>query len=88
MALKDRLAKLEQKVTTQYDVLYLPDGSEVRFTIEDVLEALAAVIDKEDHWLLPVIRRAGASEGLPGLVNALSTSRERVEKGGANGSVA
>jgi hypothetical protein len=83
LGLKGKLGKLEQRASQHYDVLRLPDGSEVRFTGEDALEALCAAIEGREHWLLPIFRQIETTMGLPGLIRALEASRELHERGGA-----
>ncbi len=82
MGLK-KVGNLEQRASQHYDVLRFPGGSEVRFTGEDVLEALCAAIDGREHWLLPVFRRIETAIGLPGLIRAVEAPRELHERGGA-----
>jgi hypothetical protein len=71
MNVRTMLNKLEERARQYYEVLRLPDGSEVRYTGEDALDALCALMDQEDHWLLPHLRRAGTRVGLPGLIWAM-----------------
>lgn len=80
MGLRRRLEKLEQETGGLYDTLYLPDGSQVRYTTEDLLEALSATIDRTEHWLLPILRQAPTDRGLTGLISALESSQQRTEK--------
>jgi len=80
VALRDKLKKLEQEVEPHYETLHLPDGTQVRYTDEDALDALSACVDEEEHWLIPHFRDAGVTAGLPGLVRALEASKERIEE--------
>ncbi len=78
MGLRGRLGKLERELDAQYALLYLPDGTQVRYTGEDALDALVACMEGEEHWLLPVLRAADKSERLPGLIWALEAPLEEV----------
>ena len=52
MGARRRLDKLEKEAQQHYEVLLLPDGTQVRCSSEDVLEALSAAISGQEHWLL------------------------------------
>ncbi len=83
MRIRTKLDRLEKAAHQHYEVLRLPDGTQVRYTSEDLLEALSAAIAQEGHWLLPAIRRAGTNcSGLASLVGALQSSWERVRQEG------
>ena len=71
MGLKERLTKLERAAGQEYDTLTLPDGTEVRYPTSEVFPAIVALLEGEDHWLLPHLRQAEPKTGLPGLVWAL-----------------
>lgn len=76
MSIKTKLGKLERRAQVHYDVLVLPDGSEVKYPIQDASAAFIACLEGEDHWLLPHLRRAEPKTGLPGLVWALEAPVE------------
>jgi hypothetical protein len=78
MSLRTKLDILEQRAKRHYDVLRLPDGTEILYTGEDALEALCASIDQEDHWFLTHLRQAHTHVGVPGLIWALEGSKECV----------
>ena len=83
MRIRTKLDRLEKAARQHYEVLRLPDGTQVRYTSEDVLEALSAAIAREEHWLLPAIRSqadANSCSGLVGLVGALEASWERARQ--------
>ena len=79
MAFRDKLKKLESVSEELTEVLVLPDGTEVRYDHEEVLEAFLAAMDRREHRLLPYLRQTESREGLLGLIKALEASRERVE---------
>lgn len=79
MSLRSRLQRAERKAAASSEVLRLPDGTEVKYSASEMLEALSATIRRQDHRLRPHVRASGTNEGLPGLVRALQESRERVE---------
>ena len=56
MNVRTKLDKLEQKASQYYQILRLPDGSEVPDTDNDAIEAMFAAIDGEEHWLLPALQ--------------------------------
>ena len=70
MGLRDRLRKLEGDPTLG-GTLTLEDGTEVRYGPYEMLGALHAAIDGEDHRLLPYLRQIPTREGMPGLVRAI-----------------
>lgn len=77
MGLRERLRKLEKASGGEFDTLTLPDGSEITYPTEDVYPAIVALLDGEEHYLLPYLRQAEPKTGLPGIVWAL--------EGGADG---
>ena len=79
MAFRDKLKKLESVSEELTEVLVLPDGTEVRYDHEEVLEAFLAAMDRREHRLLPYLRQTESREGLLGLINTLEVSRESVE---------
>jgi hypothetical protein len=76
LSVKTKLSKLEQRAKQHYEVIRLPDGSEVRYSGDNALDALCATLDQGDHWLLPAIRQVETSTGLPGLIRALAGSKD------------
>ena len=81
MGLKEKVKNLEREVGASYETLYLPDGTQVKYRGEDALEALSACIDREEHWLLPHIRKLETSVGFLGLIRALDASYTEVSGG-------
>jgi hypothetical protein len=79
-----RLDKLEHEAKGLYEVLQLPDGTKIRYEAGDLLEAFLACMDRREHWLVPHVRRMSTREGFAGLINALESSRTRVEGGGGD----
>jgi hypothetical protein len=77
MAFRDRMSRLEKHAEGLYRTLRLLDGTEVRYTDEEVLSALSAAIHQKEHRLLPYIRQMDAKEGMPGLIRALVESHAR-----------
>jgi hypothetical protein len=79
LGIPGRLGRLEREVSEFYETLKLPDGTEVCYTGEEMLEALCACIERREHRLLPYLRRAepDTTQGMPGLVRAIEGSRER-----------
>ena len=71
------IKRLERETEEFYDTLQLPDGTEVRYTGEEMLEALCACIESREHRLLPYLRQIDTREGMPGLIRAIEGSRER-----------
>jgi hypothetical protein len=82
--MKRRLKRLEALEGELIGVLTLPSGERVRYRRGsahdggDLFEAFLACMNSEEHWLLPYIRQMNTKEGLPGLIQALESSRERV----------
>ncbi len=75
-----RLWELEREVQRFYRELRLDDGTVVRYIPEEELAALSAVIDEEDHWLLPHLRRVSPDEGTfpVSLIQAIEESRKKL----------
>ena len=78
--LKARLRKLEQATGSAFETLYLPDGSQVRYHHDELLQAFGAVVNRAEHWLHPVICASGEDTGIAGLIWALLASEERLEE--------
>lgn len=85
MGVRGRLTRLETEAEEFYSTLHLPDGTEVRYTGEEMLDTMIAAIHQGEHWLLPHVRKVETRQGMPGLIRALEGSRERVEGGGRDG---
>jgi polynucleotide 5'-kinase involved in rRNA processing len=66
--------RLERDAEGLHHTLTLPDGREVRYTPEEMLDAVIAAIDEEEHHLLPYIRQMDTREGIAGLVGAIEGS--------------
>jgi hypothetical protein len=72
VGLRDRLRKLEKDAPAKLGgTLQLPDGSEIRYGSEEMLDALCAAMDEEEHRLLPYLRQIETNEGMPGLIRAI-----------------
>jgi hypothetical protein len=76
MGLRDKLRHLERETEGFYHTLTLPDGTKVRYTGEEIVDAMIAAIHQEEHRLLPYIRQIDTNQGMPGLVRALEGSWE------------
>jgi hypothetical protein len=70
MGLRDRLRRLERNAPTG-GTLRLPDGTEVRYGPEEMLDALCAAIEGREHRLIPYLRQIPTREGMPGLIRAI-----------------
>jgi hypothetical protein len=70
MGLRDRLKRLERNAPTR-GTLRLPDGTEVRYGPEEMLDALCAAIEGREHRLIPYLRQIPTREGMPGLIRAI-----------------
>jgi hypothetical protein len=73
-SLERRIKNLERQAGRLRGTLHLPDGRAVSYEREEMLEALLAAIDGQDHRLLPYLRQMPTAEGMPGLVRALEGS--------------
>jgi hypothetical protein len=69
------MSRLERRADGLYRTLRLPDGTEVRYTDEEVLAALSAANRQAEHRLLPYIRQTDTKEGMRGLIRAIEGSR-------------
>jgi len=77
MGLREWVKRLERSAEGLHNTLTLPDGREVRYTGEEMMEAVIAAIHQEEHHLLPYIRQMDTKEGMPGLIRALEESHAR-----------
>ena len=75
MGLRSRLRRLEGDPTLG-GVLTLADGTSVRYGPYEMLDALYAAIEGEEHRLLPYLRQMHTNEGMAGLVKAMDGERE------------
>ena len=83
---RHRLDRLEREAEGLYQTLTLEDGTKIRYKGEEMLDAISAAIAGEEHPLLPLVRREGTHQGLPGLINVIEASQERRgggDRGGA-----
>ena len=94
MSLRERLEKLERETEGFHQMLTLPDGRKVRYTQEELLDAMFAAIDEEEHRLLPYIRQIDTNQGMPGPRNGrrlsilcATTSMQRIKKSAAKGAI-
>jgi hypothetical protein len=73
MRIRTRLDKLQKEAGELYDTLQLPDGTSVRYTGDDALSALVALMEGEEHWFLNHLQVASldSRQVLPRLVGAL-----------------
>jgi hypothetical protein len=78
VGLRGWVRELERDAGDLGGTLQLPDGTEVRYESEEMLEALLAAIEGREHRLLPYLRQIPTSEGMPGMIRAIEGSRERV----------
>ncbi len=76
MGLEGRLKRLETAAEGLYKTLRLPDGTRVRYTGEEMLDAVIAAIDQREHRLLPYLRKMDADRGLPALVRSIEGSED------------
>jgi len=74
MGLRGKLRRLETATEGLYKRLRLPDGTEVRYTGEEMWDAVIAALDGEEHRLLPYLRRMDPDRGLPSLIRAIEGS--------------
>jgi hypothetical protein len=69
------IKKLEREAGDLGGVLRLPDGTEVRYQGEEMLDALLAAIEGREHRLLPYLRQIPTDEGMPGMIRAIEGSK-------------
>ena len=78
---RGRLDRLEHESEGLFETIVLEDGTKIRHEPKEMMDAVSAAIRGEEHRLLPLVRREGGRQGLPGLINALEASRARREGG-------
>jgi hypothetical protein len=78
MNVRAKLDKLEERAKQHYDVLLLPDGTQIRYTAEEGQAAFFAVLleEEEGHWLLPHLRRAEPRTDFEKLMQMLMRSSD------------
>ena len=74
MGPRGRLRHLETATEGLYKTLRLPDGTTVRYTGEEMWDAVIAALDGEEHRLLPCLREMNPDRGLPSLIRAIEGS--------------
>ena len=80
--LNERLRRAEREAEGLWQVLTLSDGTRVKYEPEEMVDAIVAVIDGEDHHLLlPYIERMDQDRGIPSLVRALGHPAEEKTDG-------
>ena len=79
--IRGRLDRLQHESEGLFETIVLEDGTKVRYELGEMLDAVSAAIRGEEHRLLPLVRREGTRQGLPGLINALEASHARRESG-------
>jgi hypothetical protein len=75
-SLKGKLKYLEREAAGCFETLRLEDGTEVRYEPNEMLSALAAYMEGQEHWLLPHIMQADTRQGIPGMIRMLEESRK------------
>jgi hypothetical protein len=75
------MIRLERQADGLYQTLRLPDGTEVCYTPEEMLEAVAACVRRREHWLQPHILKMDGYQGMVGLVKRLQESRGKSGNG-------
>jgi len=82
--LNERFRKAEREAEGLYQTLTLEDGTKVKYEPEDMLDAIFAVLEGEDHPLLSSVRRTDASKGIPSLVRTLDGEGDLEERPDGN----
>jgi hypothetical protein len=77
--LRARIQKAEQQAEGLWQVLTLSDGRRVKYEPEDMLDAILAVVEGEDHPLLPYVERMDPNKGIPSLMRALAGEGDPLE---------
>ena len=71
MDLRSWLKRLERRAKGRHHTLLLPDGQEIHYTGEEMLDAVVAASNREEHRLLPYIRQLPPNDPVANLVWAL-----------------
>jgi hypothetical protein len=71
------MSRLERRAEDLYRTLTLPDGRQIRYTDGEMMGAVCAAINREEHRLLPNVRRIATKERMPRLIRALEESHAR-----------
>jgi hypothetical protein len=77
MGLRRWVRRLERGAGPLHGTLRLPDGTEIHYEREEMLDTLLATIDGREHRLLPYLRQIPTEEGMPGMIRALEGTSER-----------
>lgn len=77
MSLNGWAKRLEKDAGKYEHTLTMPDGETIKFTGEEMVDAVIAAIEEEDHRLLPYIRRVDTNkEGIANLIGALEGTND------------
>ena len=76
MGLRGWVKRLERDAEGLHHTLTLPDRTKVRYTPEEMLDAVIAAVDEEEHHLLPYLRQMDTRERIAGLIGAIEGSHE------------
>ena len=79
MGLRRWVRRLERGAGLLHGTLRVPDGTVIRYEPEEMLDALLAAIDGQEHRLLPYLQQADpeTSDGMPGMVREIEGTSER-----------
>ena len=77
MGLRGRMSRLERRAEALYRTLTLPDGRQIRYTDGEMMGAVCAPCHREEHRLLPYVRRIATKEEMPELIRTLEESHAR-----------
>jgi hypothetical protein len=71
MGIRHTVMRLEREAGELYQTLVLPDGTEVRYEPNEMLDAYGAYMSGEPHRLLPYILQADTRQGVVGMIKML-----------------
>ena len=72
--------RIKAKLTPRLSTLYLPGGSSLSYSNEELLDALRATLAREEHPLRSAINETDLDTGLEGLIRALDRSYAQEEE--------
>jgi hypothetical protein len=74
------VSRLSRQLGPACEELDLPDGTKLRYRLDEAVDAFSAVLDGEDHPLIQPFASSETTTGFPGLVRSLVLSQELVEE--------
>ena len=77
--IRARVNRLLKAAEGPVHIFFTEEGERISYTTGDYFAALKAALREKPHWLIDASRRTNTTSGTPGLLRALTSSRERLK---------